>query len=138
MSRRIDRVNELLRHEISRLLAQQIKDPRLRGVISITRVLTSNDLRAAQVFLSVMGDQMTKQTALEGIRSAATFMRRELRQRLTLRNTPFLTFELDESFEEAEHILGIMDRIREEQPDHAPEEAHDTYIGPLSFPTGGG
>jgi ribosome-binding factor A len=137
MSRRIDRVNELLRHEISRLLAQQIKDPRLRGVITITRVSTYPDLRAAEVFLSVMGDQMTKQTALEGIRSASSFLRRELRHRLTLRYTPFLTFALDDSFEETEHILGIMDRIREEKPDHGPEEAHDTYIGPRTFPAGG-
>ena len=137
MSRRIDRVNELLRQEISRLLALQTKDPRLRGVISITRVSTSNDLRAAQVFLSVMGDQTTKQTAMDGIRSAATFLRRELRRRLTLRYTPFLTFALDESFEEAEHILGIMDRIRHEKPDYGLEEMRGAYIGPLTFPTGG-
>ena len=135
MSRRIDRVNELLRQEISRLLALQIKDPRLGGVISITRVSTSDDLRGAQVFLSVMGDQTTKQSALDGIRSASTFLRRELRQRLTLRYTPFLTFALDEVYEEAEHILGIMDRIREESPVPGPEEEHDTYVGPLTSPS---
>ena len=137
MSRRIDRVNELLRNEISRLLALQIKDPRLRGVISITRVSASNDLRGAQVFMSVMGDQTTKQAALDGIRSAATFLRRELRQRLTLRYTPFLTFSLDKSYEEAEHILGIMDRIREDQPSCDPDEPEDTYVGPLPFPRSG-
>ena len=136
MSRRIDRVNELLRHEISQLLARQIKDPRLRGVISITRVSTTNDMRAAEVFLSVMGDQATKQTALDGIRSASTFLRRELRQRLTMRYTPFLTFSLDESFEETEHILGIMDRIQEDEPGPGAEPAPDTYSGPLTFPTG--
>ena len=118
-------------------LPLQIKDPRLEGVISITRVSTSNDLRTAQVFLSVMGDKMTKQTALDGIRSASAFLRRELRQRLTLRYTPFLTFALDESYEEAEHILGIMDCIRNEEPGHGPEEAHDNYVGPLTFPSGG-
>ena len=136
MSRRIDRVNELLRHVISQLLARQTKDPRLQGVISITRVSTSDDLRGAEVFLSVMGDQATKQTALDGIRSASTFLRRELRQRLTMRYTPFLTFSLDESFEATEHILGIMDRIREEDPGASPEQAPDTYFGPLTFPTG--
>ena len=136
MSRRIDRVNELLRHEISRLLALQIKDPRLRGVISITRVVTSNDLRAAQVFLSVMGDQVAKSEALEGIRSAASFMRRELRRRLTLRYTPFLTFTLDESFQEAEHILGIMDRIRDDGRELEQPSAGDSYTGPLTSPTG--
>ena len=137
MSRRIDRINTLLRDEISRLLSLQIKDPRLRGVISITHVSTSGDLREAQVFLSVMGDPMTKQTALDGIRSASTFLRRELRQRISLRYTPFLNFELDESFEEADHILGLMDRIRAERPLQSPEQDHDTYLGPLTFPTGG-
>ena len=140
MSRRIDRVNELLRQEISRLLALQIKDPRLGGVISITRVSTSNDLRAAQVFLSVMGDELTKRAALDGIRSAAAFMRRELRRRLTLRNTPFLTFNLDESLEEADHILGIMDRIRHDDNRDLGHQGRpgvgDSYIGPLTSPTG--
>jgi len=56
MSRRTDRINELLREEISELLARQIKDPRLRGVISIIEVQTSGDLRNALVLLSVMGD----------------------------------------------------------------------------------
>ena len=57
MSRRIDRVNELLRLEISQVLARQIKDPRLSGVITITEVRTTPDLRNALVLLSVMGDQ---------------------------------------------------------------------------------
>jgi len=134
MSRRIDRVNELLRHEISRLLTLQINDPRLRGVISITRVTTSSDLKVAQVFLSVMGDRVTKQTTLEGIRSAATFVRRELRQRLSLRYTPFLNFALDESIEEADHILGIMDRIREDAPNRLAFGEDDGSSGPLTSP----
>ena len=137
MSRRIDRVNELLRHEISRLLTLQINDPRLRGVISITRVETSSDLRIAQVSLSVMGDSETKQSALEGIRSAATFLRRELRPRLSLRYTPFLKFALDESLEEADHLLGIMDRIRDNQPGEEPPKERGHYLGPWTFPASG-
>ena len=143
MSRRIDRVNELLRQEISRLLTLQIKDPRLKGVISITRVTTSSDLRVARVFLSVMGDSEVKQSALEGIRSAATFLRRELRPRVSLRYTPFLSFDLDESLEEADQVLGIMDRIQDDQPNQAPRdqattEEEDRYIGPLTFPPNDG
>ena len=137
MPRRIDRVNQLLRQEISQLLSLQIKDPRLSGVISITRVSTSSDLQGAEVFLSVMGDADTKQTALDGIRSASTFLRRELRQRLTLRYTPFLKFVLDESYEEADHILGIMDRIKDETPAQSPEDEQDNYVGPLTFPSDG-
>ena len=115
MSRRVDRINDLLRDEISQLLARQIEDPRLKGVISITEVKTSGDLRNATVLLSVMGDGETKRIALEGIQSAAAFLRRGLRDRVNLRYTPFLKFALDDSLEQAEHLLHIMDGIQSRQ-----------------------
>ncbi len=111
MPRRVDRINGLLRQEISQVLARQIKDPRLNGVITITEVQTSGDLRNALVLVSVMGDDEAKRNALEGIRSAAAFLRRELRDRLVLRYTPFLRFALDDSMEEADRVLQIMDQI---------------------------
>ena len=112
MSRRIDRINELLRTEISFVLSRHIKDPRLSGVISVTQVNTTSDLRNARVLLSVMGDADAKKAAMDGIQSAATFLRRELRDRVALRYTPFLTFVLDDTLEEADHLLQIMDRLR--------------------------
>lgn len=136
MSRRVDRINGLLREEISGLITREIKDPRLQGVISITQVQTSNDLRNARVFLSVMGDPETKQSALAGIRSAATFMRRELRDRLALRYVPFLSFVLDESIEHGDRLLQIMDRIQDQTQDEPVEPAPrvgPSYQGPLSF-----
>ena len=135
MSRRVERVNELLRSEISRLLSLQTKDPRLNCVISITRVVTARDLRVAQVFISVMGNPETKQNALEGMRSAAAFLRRELRPRVSLRYTPFLKFSLDDSMEDAEHILGIMDQIRDDQIGGTSSSDGARYVGPLTFPT---
>ena len=122
MSRRIDRVNELLRLEISQVLARQIKDPRLAGVITITEVRTSSDLRNALVLLSVMGDEEAKQSALAGIQSAAKFLRRELRGRLTLRYTPFLSFALDDSLEHADRLIGIMNQIQADQSGVVAEE----------------
>ena len=116
MSRRTDRVNEQLREEISTLLTRQIKDPRLSGLISITRVVTSSDLRSARVFISVMGGPETKKAALDGIQSAASFLRRELRDRINMRHTPFLTYELDESMEEADQVLRRLDQIRIDGP----------------------
>ena len=136
MSRRNDRVNQLLREEISALLARQIKDPRLGVVITITRVETSNDLRNAKVFFSVMGDADAKQTALAGIESAAAFLRRELHHRLNLRHTPFLSFSLDESVEEGDNLLQLMDGILEPQREQHPAEGSDRYTGPLTFSTG--
>ena len=132
MSRRTDRINELLRQEISQLLARQIKDPRLRGVISITEVQTSADLRNARVLLSVMGDEETKRSALDGIQSAATFLRRELRDRISLRYTPFLKFSLDESLEQADQVLQLMDHIRDDESNGLPVEEGSQDTGRLS------
>jgi len=134
MSRRVDRINVLLRQEISQLLSRQIKDPRLTGVISITQVKTSGDLRSARVYVSVMGDQETKQQALAGIQSAAAFLRRELRDRLTLRYVPFLSFVLDETIENADQLLRLMDQIQESRPTTTSAGDPRPYQGPLTFP----
>ena len=115
MSRRTDRIDALLRQEISQLLSRQINDPRLAGVISITRVEASTDLRNARVFLSVLGDQAAKQAALAGIQSASAFLRHELRDRLTMRYVPFLEFVLDESIERSDRLLQMMDRLKQDQ-----------------------
>ena len=136
MSRRLDRVNELLRTEISQLLVRQIKDPRLSGVISVTRGSASSDLRTARVYISVMGEEETKRTALDGIQSAASFLRRELRDRIALRHTPFLTFDLDESMEEADHILRLMDTLSP-PPTEDGSSSNDSLLGPAAPPPGG-
>ena len=119
MSRRTDRINEQLREEISMLLTRSIKDPRLNGIISITRVISSGDLRSARVYISVMGNNQTKGEALAGIQSAASFLRRELRDRINMKHTPFLTYELDDSMEEADQLLRLMNQVKPEgqEPD---------------------
>ena len=115
MPRRIDSVNELLRNEISQLISREIKDPRVSGVISVTEVVASGDLRSARVYVSVMGRSADRQAALEGIRSAASFLRRELRERVNLRHTPHMTFVLDDSIEEADRILRLMNGLTPEE-----------------------
>ena len=137
MSRRVDRLNGLLRQEISILLTREIKDPRLNGIISITHVQTSSDLRNARVFLSVMGDQDNKTEVLDGIQSAASFLRRSLRDRLKLRYVPFLKFALDESIEDADHVLRIMEGFDTGHPPETVQEDTPNYSGPLSFPQRG-
>ena len=115
MPRRIDRINELLRTEISHLIAREIKDPRVAGVISITEVVVSSDLRSARVYVSVMGRQADRQSALDGIRSAASFLRRELRERVNLKHTPHMIFVLDDAIEEADRITRLMDGFTPEE-----------------------
>ncbi|HAI09340.1 MAG TPA: 30S ribosome-binding factor RbfA [Dehalococcoidia bacterium] len=126
MSRRVDRVNELLRLEISQLLARQVKDPRLSGVITITEVRAAPDLRTALVLVSVMGDDETKKTALAGIQSAAKFMRRELRDRVSLRYVPFLSFTLDDSLETSDRLMGMLNQI------HLDQSGADAEVAPAA------
>ena len=117
------------------LLTRQIKDPRLDGVISITRVVSSADLRSARVYISVMGNQETKQSALAGIQSAASFLRRELRDRINMKHTPFLSYELDDSLAEADQLLRLMNQVKAEDSDPDPDPE---LSGPRSSQVSGG
>ena len=114
MSRRTDRINEQLREEISTVLARQIKDPRLNSVISITRVESSSDLRSAKVYISVLGNDIQRKEALEGLQSAASFLRREIRDRINMKHTPFMTYLLDDSIQEADHLLRLLNVVKSE------------------------
>ena len=123
MTRRTDRVNELLRQEISQLLSRDLNDPRLSGLVSITQVETTTDLRHARVFVSVFGYRQNKEDVLNGISSAARFLRRELGERLSLRYIPELKFVLDDSLDKAEHIYEVMDQLSaDSDPDPGLEE----------------
>ncbi len=107
-SNRIGRINE----EIQRELAAQIrslKDPRVSGtgMVSVTRVNTTPDLRYAQVFISVL-DKAQEKDVLKGLKSAAGFLRRELGSSLRLRYTPELQFVADDSIEHGAHILELL------------------------------
>ena len=114
MRRRLLRVNDLLKREISDLVARQLKDPRLASMVTVTDVETSQELRHARVFVSVMGTQEEKDAALLGLRSATRFLRHELGERLDLKRVPDLTFAPDESLERGARILAILDHVAAE------------------------
>ncbi len=111
MKRRTLRVNGLIRQEISELLKRQVNDPRLSGLVTVTEVATSADLRHARVFVSIMGTDEEKEQALQGLSAASGFFRRELRQRLTLRYIPELYFQRDNSMEHGAHILDLIKQV---------------------------
>ena len=117
--RRMERVNGLLREEIAALLASQVNDPRLKGIITITQVRTASDLRSARVYVSVMGAEAVRQEALAGIQSCASYLRRELRSRVSLRHVPFLTFQMDDAMLEADRLMQLIDDLE------VPEESGD-------------
>lgn len=116
MTRRTERINDLLREEISDLLHRQVKDPRLSDLmVSVTEVDTSPDLGQAKVFVSIMGSEEQREEALRALNSSSPFLRRELRHRLNLRRTPEMHFRLDDSIERAAHISDLLRQISEER-----------------------
>lgn len=114
MTRRTERLNDLLREEISQILHHQARDPRLAGLLSITRVDISPDMRYARVFVSILGSDEEKDRALQGLDRAQGFFRRELARRLNLRRTPLLSFHRDDSIEEAARVLELMGKVEKE------------------------
>lgn len=108
---RIERVNELIRGEISQLLRRETKDPRLSGYISINSVVTSNDLRHAKVFVSCVCEEERKKEILNALHSASGFFRSELAKSLTIRRVPELQFIWDSSIEQGANLLAYMDKV---------------------------
>lgn len=112
MSRRTDRLSELFREEISRLLQKGLKDPRI-GFATINRVDITEDLSYAKVYVSVMGSDQEKQSTLIGLRQSAGFIRQILGKGIKIRKIPELQFVLDENLEHALHIQSILHELRE-------------------------
>ena len=122
MAHRVQRVNNLIRHEISELLQRQVKDPRLGTFVIVTEVSTSADLKYAKVFVSRIGSEEEKQETLSTLAAASGFFRRELASRLDLPHVPELSFHWDDSIERGDRLLQLIDRVSKEsipdQPAH--------------------
>ena len=108
-SNRIGRINEEIQRELSSLI-RTVKDPRVHGLVSITAVDTTPDLRYAKIFVSVL-DKSDVKEVVKGLRSAGGSLRRELGRSLQLRYTPELTFVADDSIAEGAHILELIEKL---------------------------
>ncbi len=118
MAHRIERVNSLIRQEISELLQQEVKDPRLdHTFVTVTEVTTSSDLKYSKVFVSSISTEEEKRNVLSALASASSFLRRELSRRLKLRYTPELVFQWDNSLERGDHVLKLIDEVSREETD---------------------
>ncbi|HLF09042.1 MAG TPA: 30S ribosome-binding factor RbfA [Dehalococcoidia bacterium] len=121
MSRRTERINALLREQLSELVQRGVKDPRVTGLVSITAVEVTKDLSQAKVHVSVYGTPEERASVLVGLTSAASFFRRELRQRLDLRWIPDLVFVADTSIERGARVLELMRQLDEGERVPEPE-----------------
>jgi ribosome-binding factor A len=110
--KRLDRVNQLIKEEVSTLLQRELKDPRL-GFVTVTGVETSKDLRVARVFVSVLGDERQWAASLAALASARGYVRNWLREHLDLRVTPEVDFRADHSMEHAARIQALLKQVQD-------------------------
>ena len=105
------RVNGEVLKELSRLISQEIKDPRINPMTSVVAVEVAPDLKHAKVYISVLGDEESKQATFEGLKSAAPYMRSQLARTVNLRNTPELHFVMDQSIEYGINMSKMIDEV---------------------------
>jgi ribosome-binding factor A len=112
---RSKRVADLLKREMAIMLMGEIKDPRVQGLVTVMAVEVSEDLRYAKVFISVMGSEDERVSAIAGINKAKGFVRKTLGSRLGLRRVPELQFQLDRSQEKREKIEALLTEIHSDE-----------------------
>ncbi len=108
---RLEKINQLIRQELSGLLLRETKDPRLSGYISINSVTTTPDLRYARVRVSCLCDEAKKQEILAALAHSKGFFRSEMAKRLKIRRMPELSFIWDTSIERGADLLSYMDKV---------------------------
>lgn len=114
MADRITRISEEVKKEISNIIQNELKDPRLPSLVSIITCEVTKDLGHAKVFVSVLGNEEEKKNAIKALKSAAGFIRRELGHRVKLRAVPEIHFELDTSIEHGMYINKLLDEAKKQ------------------------
>jgi len=115
MTRRTDRVAEAIRRLTSEIIQGQLRDPRIKEFITITKVEVTPDLRLAKIYYSMLGD--SKKTVSQGLESAKKFIRKHIGEALKLRYTPDILFRVDKSAEYSKKIDDILNKIHKEEKD---------------------
>lgn len=111
---RLGRIDEEYRKEISNIISYKLKNPNVTGMISVTKVNVTNDLKFAKVYVSILNSKNIKNT-LAGLKKSSGFIRSELAKKVNLRNSPELIFELDDSLEYGARIDSILKEILPEK-----------------------
>lgn len=112
---RSGRINEEVKKEISNIIQNEVKDPRITAMVSVTKVDVTKDLRYAKVYVSIFGNEESKASTFEALKSSLGFIRREVGRKINLRYTPEIIMELDDSIEQGMHIDKILQEIKDKQ-----------------------
>lgn len=113
---RLGRIEEEYKKELSQIIGYELKNPNVTGLISVTKVKVTNDLKYAKVYVSLLNSKNRKETMV-GLKKSAGFIRSELARKVNLRNTPELIFELDDSLEYGAKIDTILKEIMSKKED---------------------
>ncbi|HEY9858730.1 MAG TPA: 30S ribosome-binding factor RbfA [Candidatus Obscuribacterales bacterium] len=125
-SRRVSRVSELIKREVSQMLLSGIKDDRVgTGMVSVTDVDVSGDLQHAKVFVSIYGSEEARAETMAGLKSATGYVRSELGQRVRLRRTPEVIFVEDRSIERGTRVLSLINQLSQDRKPDAEVDAID-------------
>ena len=113
---RSDRVSQQIKRELAEIIQRnEIKDDRIGGIVSITEVKVSGDLRNVKVYFSVYGEESQKVGTLAALEEASGFLRGEICRRLGIRFAPELTFKLDDSLEKGQKVIELLDKIKRKE-----------------------
>ncbi|AFY61078.1 ribosome-binding factor A [Synechococcus sp. PCC 6312] len=122
--RRVERVAELIRREVSQLLVHNIKDERVgNGMVSVTDVIVSGDLQHAKIFVSIYGTDEVRTATMAGLKAATGYVRSEIGQRVRLRRTPEIVFVEDRSLERGTKVLSLLNDLERNRPPESLESA---------------
>lgn len=117
------RINEEVMRELSNIIRGEIKDPRIHPMTSVVAVEVAPDLKTAKAYISVLGDEKAGKDTIEGLRSAEGFIRRSLAKSINLRNTPQITFVLDQSIEYGIRMSKMIDEVTKNTKEQQEDEA---------------
>ena len=115
------RINMEVQRELSEIIRSGIKDPRIHPMTSVVAVEVTPDLKYCKAYISVLGDEEAAKATVEGLRSASSYVRRELARRVNLRNTPEIKFILDQSIEYVVNMSKLIDEVTKDLHDEDEE-----------------
>ena len=118
---RLGRIDEEYKKELSQIIGYELKNPNVTGMISVTKVKVTTDLKYAKVYVSIMGSKNLKDT-MKGLKNASGYIRTELAKRINLRNTPEIIFEIDDSIEYGAKIDNILKEIMPKKEENGSED----------------
>lgn len=114
-SRKMIRINDEIKEQVASIISLEVNDPRLSTLTTVVSADTTADLKYCKIYISVMGDETAKKNSQIALKAAAGFIRKELARRIKIRNTPELTFVLDESLDHSIRIQEILNEVNGEK-----------------------